>query len=41
MTLPQIRASQARRWDKFMYKLETRNAAGDHWANLVQASQGN
>ncbi len=41
MTLPQLRASLAGGWDKFMYKLETRNAVVSRWANLVQASQGN
>jgi hypothetical protein len=39
MTLPQVKASLVRRWDKAMYRLETREAVVSHAANAVNVTR--
>lgn len=39
MVLPQLKASLIRNWDKAMYRLETRGAAGSHAPNAVSVNR--
>jgi glycosyltransferase involved in cell wall biosynthesis len=39
MTLPQLKASLIRYWDKAMYRLETREATGNHAAHAVSVAR--